>query len=375
MLPSFIPVSSPLITAKDLEMVTQALSDGWISGEGPYIDLFENKMAEICDRKFAISVSNGTDALDLVFQGLNFEPGDEIILPSFTIISCLSQILRMGLVPVFVDADPVTWNMDVQQVEALISNKTRAILAVHIYGLAVDMDALSQIAGKHGIPIIEDAAEAHGLTFQGKMCGSFGLASTFSFYANKNITTGEGGMVLTDDEELANKLRSLKNLSHREGSRFVHDEIGWNMRISSLQAALGVSQLDRIHEIVARRREIAGIYSEHLDGLNGITIQPRYMQGAENAYWVYGLLLDESSEISVGQVQQRLQEKNIGTRPFFYPLHKQPVLTKYGFSSHNRLPVSELLGSNGFYIPNALSLENSQIEYIANSLKEVLRNK
>lgn len=369
----FIPVSEPLITPEDLLAVQHALKDGWISGEGPIVSTFEEKMATICNRKYGIAVSNGSVALDLLFEAMDFSPGDEVILPSFTIISCLNQLLRLGVKPVFVDADPVTWNMDVSQVEALITPKTRAILATHIYGLPVDMKPLMEIAQKHGVDVLEDAAEAHGLLYKNQICGSFGLASTFSFYANKNITTGEGGMILTDSPELASKLRTLRNLSFNPEKRFVHEELGWNSRLGAMQCALGISQLDRLSSIIGRRQEIAAMYREGLKGLDHLHLPAEKTDYADNHYWVFGVTLNEESQFTMPQLRKLLEDKGIGTRPFFYPLHRQPVLSKYGISPEaSPLPVSEYLGRSGFYIPNGLGISNEAIKRVIAAISNVL---
>jgi perosamine synthetase len=330
-------------------------------------------MATLCNRKHAIAVSNGSVAIDLVIEALGIGPGDEVILPSFAIISCMAQILRNGAMPVFVDALPDSWNMDVSQVESLITAKTKAIMAVHIYGLPVDMDPLLNIASRHGIPVIEDAAESHGLKYKDRLAGSLGLVSTFSFYANKNITTGEGGMVLTDDEPFARKVRSLRNLAFLPEKRFIHEELGWNSRMSSLQAALGSSQIRRVDSIVSKRRALGFFYLESFANLEGLSLPASEAAESLNDFWVFGMVLGREHPKSVNQVAKELEQMGIGTRPFFYPLHQQPVLKKMLLDwPALSLPVSEHIGAQGFYIPNGLGMSNSQAERVVEAVQGVL---
>ncbi len=372
----FIPVNIPWVTEEDADYVRKAVSEGWISGEGKYVAEFEEAMATLCNRKHAIAVSNGSVAIDLVIEALGIGPGDEVILPSFAIISCMAQILRNRATPIFVDSLPDTWNMDVSQVESLISPKTKAIMAVHIYGLPVDMDPLLEIAGRHGIPVIEDAAESHGLRYKDRIAGSMGLVSTFSFYANKNITTGEGGMVLTDDQLLAGRVRGLRNLAFQPERRFIHSELGWNARLSSLQCALGTSQLKRAPEILERRKAIASLYNDAFSDFDGFSLPLGETAYAENNYWVYGLVLKPELEKTAREVMRSLELKGVGSRPFFFPLHLQPVLEKYGiqFGKHAQ-PESELLGEFGFYVPNGLGMSPIDAERVAQAVLEAVFEK
>jgi perosamine synthetase len=257
-----IPVNEPLLDGNEKKYLNECIDTGWISSEGPFVQKFEAGVAAAAGRRYGIAVCNGTVALEAAVAALELQPGDEVIMPAFTIISCAAAIVRRGCVPVLVDSDPLTWNMDVEKLKAKIENeieikknkKLRAIMVVHIYGLPVDMDPVIEIAGNYGLKIIEDAAEMHGQTYMGKPCGSFGDISTFSFYPNKHITTGEGGMLLTDDERLAERCRSLRNLCFQPERRFVHEELGYNFRMTNLQAALGLAQLERLDEFVKRKR-------------------------------------------------------------------------------------------------------------------------
>jgi perosamine synthetase len=366
----FIPVNTPLITKTDIAAVEECLAQGWISGEGPIVEKFERVVAENSERQFGVAVANGTLAIDLALEAIGISKGDEVILPSFTIISCISYLLRIGAVPVFVDSDEATWNIDVKQIESRITSKTKAIFIPHIYGLPADMDYALALAKKHKIHVIEDAAESHGLKYKDRQCGSFGVISTFSFYANKNITTGEGGMVLTDDPVLAKKVQDLRNLNFRENERFVNDELGYNYRISSMQAALGISQMSRIDKIITRRKAIAEFYRAEFSEIENIQLPTVKTDYAENIYWVFGILLTNQLQGKSKEFQSILAEKNIGTRPFFQPLHRQPVLEKYGLKNQIALPVAEDLGKSGFYIPNGLGLTDSQIEKVAEVVKE-----
>jgi len=367
-----VPVNTPLITESDIDSVSSCLREGWISGDGPVVTEFESEMAKLSDRKFGVAVANGTIAIDLAIELFDLQPGDEVILPSFTIISCLSQILRKGAIPRFIDSNSETWNMDVNLVEKNISLKTKLIVAPHIYGLPIDMDPLMLLAESFGIPLIEDAAESHGLRYKDQVCGSFGALSTYSFYANKHITTGEGGLIVTNDEDLAIRLQNLKNLNFRQGERFVSDELGWNYRLGSMQAALGLSQLKRLNEILKQRKKIGAFYQEQLQRVPNIQLPLVETAFSENNYWVFGLVLNGKMTGKAKEVQNELGKLGIGTRPFFQPLHRQPVLQKFGLSGQPSLSVSENLGNSGFYIPNGLGTEISDFEYVVDCIDKVL---
>ena len=263
---TFIPVNAPLLSGNEKKYLAECIDTGWISSDGPFIKRLEEQMAHRAGRRYGIAVCNGSAALDIAVAALKLGPGDEVILPTFTIISCAAAIVRSGAIPVVVDADPFTWNIDVNEVAALITPRTRAIMVVHIYGLPVDMDPIIALAEKHGLKIIEDSAEAIGQEYRGKPCGGFGAISALSFYPNKHVTTGEGGMLMTDDSNLAERCRSLRNLCFQE-RRFVHEDLGWNFRMSNVQAALGVAQLERLDEFVERKRGWAGATVNCFKGL------------------------------------------------------------------------------------------------------------
>ncbi len=369
----FIPVNEPLLDGNEKKYLCECIDSGWISSEGPFVKEFEEKFAARVDRRHGIAVCNGSAALDAAVAALGIGPGDEVILPTFTIISCAAAIVRAGATPVVVDCDPVTWNMDADQVAAKITARTKAIMVVHIYGLPVDMDPILALAKEHGLKIIEDAAEMHGQTYRGKPCGSFGDISTFSFYPNKHITTGEGGMVVTDDPQLAERCRSQRNLCFQPHKRFVHEELGWNFRMTNLQAALGVAQLERLDEFVLRKRSIGRKYTELLVGTPGVHLPPAQAEYADNIYWVYGLVLDDSIPFDAVEAMSRLGKSGIGTRPFFWPMHEQPVFHKMGLFAGEHYPVAERIARRGFYIPSGMALTDEQIERSAAAVKEILK--
>jgi perosamine synthetase len=368
----FVPVNEPLLDGNEKKYLTECIDTGWISSEGPFIKQFEEKFSTQVGRKHGIAVCNGTAALDAAIEALGIGPGDEVIMPTFTIISCIGQIVRSGANPVLVDSDPITWNMDVSQIEAKITARTKAIMVVHIFGLPVDIDPILDIAHRHGLRVLEDAAQMHGQTYKGQLCGSFGDISTFSFYPNKHITTGEGGMIVTNDDQLAEDCRSLRNLCFQPHKRFVHERLGWNLRMTNMQAALGVAQLERLDEFVARKRRMGARYTELLSGLRGVQLPLPRTEYAENIYWVYGLVLDESIGLDAEEAMKRLAAKDVGTRPFFYPMHQQPVLRKMGLFESVSLPVAERLYKQGFYIPSGMALTDDQVLRVAEAVREVL---
>ena len=369
-----IPVNEPIFFGNEKKYLNECIDSGWISSDGPFVSLFEKKLATYFNRKFAIAVSNGTVAVDLAVESLNLKRGDEIILPSFTIISCIGSILRNGLVPIFIDQEKDTWNMDASTIEKNISNKTKAIMIVHIYGLPVDVDPILKISKKYNLRVIEDAAEVIGQTYYDKKCGSFGDLSTLSFYPNKHITTGEGGMVLTDDEDLYNRVKSLKNLCFVENRRFYHTDLGYNARMSNLQAAVGLAQFENLDFNLKRKREIGYKYLDGLKGIKDIRLPLVKTDFAENIFWVFGIVLEGKNQKKYNKIINSLKKEGIGTRPFFWPLHLQPVLKKYSIDSSNiSLPICEELGSYGFYIPSGLKLSDNQVDYVIKILKEILQ--
>ena len=365
-----IPVNEPVVGAQETTYVNECLSTGWISSAGRFIDEFEQKWAAYCGMKHGIAVSNGTVALQLAVACLDLEPGDEIIMPTSTIISCALAAVYNGAVPVLVDSTPDTWCMDVEQVEAKITSRTRAIMPVHIYGHPVDMDPIRQLADRHGLLIIEDAAEAHGAEYKGRKCGGLGDLSCFSFYANKIITTGEGGMILTDDDAYAASARSRRNLCFRDDRRFWHTELGYNYRLTNVQAAIGLGQVERIGELVERKRWMGHAYTLALAGLPFQL--PVEKEWAKNVYWMYGVVLDDSTAMDAAEFARRLAERGVQTRPFFTGMHEQPVFSEMGLFLGESYPVAERLAKQGLYLPSGLALTEEQLEETVSIVRGVL---
>jgi perosamine synthetase len=368
----FIPVNRPDLGRREKEYLMECIDTGWISSEGPFVTKFEEAFSRTVGRAHGIAVANGSVALDVAVAALDIGAGDEVIMPSFTIISCAAAVVRAGAKPVLVDSDPQTWNMDVAQIEAKITPRTRAIMVVHIYGLPVDMDPLIAIAQRHGIAIIEDAAEMHGQTYRGKPCGSFGVISTFSFYPNKHITTGEGGMVVTGDPAIAERCRSLRNLCFQPAKRFVHEELGWNFRMTNLQAALGLAQLERLDAFVERKRSIGARYTGLLRDVQGIELPLAKTDYTDNIYWVFGVVLGDAIACDAEQMMKELAQMKVGTRPFFWPMHEQPVFNKKGWYVDEKHPVAERIARRGFYLPSGLGLTDEELEYSAAAFKELV---
>jgi perosamine synthetase len=367
-------VNEPLLDGNEKKYLNECIDTGWISSEGPFVKKFEELLATYFNRKYAIAVCNGTVAIDIAVDALELASGDEVILPSFTIISCMSGLLRKGCIPVFIDQDSQTWNIDVTQIEKKITPKTKAIMVVHIYGLPVDMDPVLSIAKKYNLRIIEDSAEMHGQTYKGKKCGSFGDISTLSFYPNKHITTGEGGMVLTDDPILAERCKSLRNLCFVPQRRFVHHELGYNARMTNMQAAIGLAQAERVDQFIVKKRWIGALYQELLLDLQGVTLPLAKTPYADNIYWVFGIVLKNDFPLNAEQVMAELAKSGIGTRPFFWGLHEQPLLKKYAFYRDEHIPVCETMARRGFYLPSGLALTEDQIRYTVKIFRQVIEN-
>ena len=365
-----IPVNEPSIGDRELELVSDCLRSGWISSAGRYLEEFEWRWAEYCGMKHGVAVSSGTAALDVAVSCLELQAGDEVILPSFTIISCAQAITKHGGVPVLVDSDPETWCLDVHEVEARITGHTRAIMPVHMYGHPADMDPLRELAVRHGLVIIEDAAQAHGAEYKGRPCGGLGDISCFSFYANKIITTGEGGMVLTDDDDWAAHARAYRNLCFREDRRFYHEELGENYRMTNMQAALGVAQFDRIDEIVAHKRAMAFGYTERLRECEALRL-PVERDWARSTYWMYGVVVQPNTGLNAHDLAERLRERDVQTRPFFFGMHEQPAFHRMGLFAGEHYTVTETIARQGLYLPSGTALQISQVEEVATALIEV----
>lgn len=367
-----VSVNEPDLSGNEKKYLNECIDSGWISSEGPFLKRFEEEMAKLTGRKYGIAVSNGSTALDTVMIALKIGKNDEVIMPTFTIISCAAAVVRVGAKPVLVDVNPYTWNMDVDQIEKKITPKTKAIMVVHIYGLPVDMDPVMRLAKKYALFVIEDAAEAHGQMYRGKACGSFGDISTFSFYPNKHITCGEGGMVLTDDEKLAYRCRQARNLFFDEERRYIHQEIGYNFRMSNLQAAVGLAQLERIRQTIEKKRWIGQLYNELLDEVEEIQLPQDKTSYAQNIYWVYGVIISKDKGYSVDHIMQELAKNEIGTRHFFWCMHEQPVFQRINLFCGEVYPQAERLARRGFYLPSGVTLQEEDIQYVAKVLKIIL---
>lgn len=366
-----IPVSEPLLDDQAIANVDEALRSGWISSEGRFIVEFERRWASYCGVSHGVALCNGTVALEVAMVALSPPAGSEVIIPSFTIISCVAAVLRAGCRPVLVDCDPNTWCLDVAEVKRKISDKTCAIMPVHIYGHMADMDPLMEMAREFRIAVIEDAAEAHGAEYHGRRAGGIGTMGCFSFYANKIITTGEGGMLVTDDANLAERARSLRNLCFRRDQRFVHTELGYNFRMTNLQAAIGLAQIDRIDDHLARKRRMAALYGERLRHVTGLCL-PVEAPGVRNVYWMYGVVLDDLVSFDAAELARRLKTCGVDTRPFFLGMHEQPVLRGLGLFAGESYPVTERLARRGLYLPSGLGLSEEEIDAVCGAVQECL---
>ena len=368
-----IPVNTPLLGEREREYLGRCIETGWISSEGPFVKEFEEKFSACVGRRHGIAVSSGTAALDCAMAALDLGFGDEVILPSLTIISCASAIVRTGATPVTVDSLPDVWNMNPDEVAAKITPRTKAILVVHLYGLPVDVDPILSLAEKHGLAVVEDAAEAIGQTHRGRQCGSFGDISVFSFYPNKHITTGEGGMVVTNSEDLALKCNSLRNLCFGSGrKRFVHENLGWNYRMTNMQAALGLAQLESLDNHLEKKRRMGAIYGEALAKTSGLILPIAETPYARNLFWVFGVILEDDRFSDSFEVTESLANRAVATRPFFWPIHEQPVFHRMGLFEDVSHPVAEKLARRGFYLPSGLGLSETQILRAAEELKQIM---
>lgn len=366
-----IPVNSPLLVGNEKKYLNECIDTGWISSEGPFVRRFEDGVANYIGRKYATACSSGSAAINIAVKALELQEGDEVIMPTFTIISCAQFLVTNGIKPVLIDSHYGTFNMKVEDIELKITSKTKAIMMVHIFGLTVDVDPILSLAKKYNLKIIEDAAEVFGHEYKDKKCGTFGDISIFSFYSNKHITTGEGGMVLTDNEYLYNRAKSLRNLCFTS-DRFIHNELGYNYRMTNVQAAIGIAQLEQINTIKQKKRWIGYKYNEFLKNFENINLPIPKTNYCENIYWVYAITLKYNSSKTAKQVMSELKELKIGTRPFFYPMHKQPIFNKMGLFLNDKLPNSEKLYERGFYIPSGLALTEMQIEEVSSALNKVL---
>ena len=368
----FIPVCEPLLAGNELKYVTDAVSTGWISSAGKYVTEFENQFAAYSGCKYGVAVCNGTLALHLALVALGIKEGDEVIVPSFTMIASAFAVCYTGAKPVFVDADPDTWNMDVKKIEEKISLRTKAIMPVHLFGQMCDMDAIQSIADKYNLYIVEDAAEAHGATWKGRKAGSCSNVGCFSFFANKNITTGEGGMVVTNDEEIYEKLKYYKNVCFPiSGPRnYLHNDIGFNYRMSNVVAAIGLAQTEKADEYKAMRIRNNELYRHYLADVPGVSFQ-KILPDAETVSWMNTIIINP---VKYGHTKDELmtylKENNVDTRLLFNGMHRQKSLLDFGCDCSGEYPVCDNLTENGFYLPSASSLTEDIIKSICELIKD-----
>ena len=369
----FVPVNRPSLNNNEVREIIKTLKSGWISADSPINKKFEKSFSKKIKRKYSVAVSSGTAALDIAVKSLDLKKNDEIIVPTFTIISTLNQIIRQGIKPILIDADPLTWNMKVEQIESKITNKTKAIMVVHIYGLPTDMKKVLFLAKKYKLYIIEDSAEQLGQTYYGKPIGSLGDISTFSFFANKHITTGEGGMISTNNSKLNEKFRVLRNLSFDpKNQKFIHNTLGWNYRMTSLQATIGKVQLKKLSKFIKIKRYIGNFYNNAFKNLKDLQLPLVKTDYAENIYWVYGLVL-KNNKYKAPYYIKKLKKLGVECRPFFCPMHLQPVFKSMNLFKKNKFPVSEKLFNYGFYIPSGIGMKKKELFYVADKIQKIFR--
>lgn len=371
-----IPVSRPIISGNELNYLKKTINSGWISADGNYTKIFEQKFSQFVNKRFSQTVSSGTAALDIAFQSIDLKKGDEVICPTFTIISCLNQIVRLGAKPILIDADKNTFNVNPSEVIKKINRKTKAILIVHIYGLPVDVTPIIKVARKRKILVIEDAAEQIGQTYKNKPIGSFGDISTFSFFINKHITTGEGGMICTNSKKLKDRFEILRNISFQpKKQKFIHEELGWNYRMTNMQAAIGLAQLEKIKFFIKLKRKMGNFYNKKFHNLDVLQLPISKNNFSENIYWVYPIIIKDK-KISAKKIINDLKIKGIEARPFFCPMHLQPVFKKMKiFNKKEKFPVSEKLFKQGFYIPSGIGNTFSEFERVSKVIIKMFSKK
>jgi perosamine synthetase len=365
-----IPVCEPTLRGNEKKYVNECLDTNWISSAGRFITAFESAFAAACETKYAVACTSGTSALHLAMATMDLGPGDEVILPAFTMIATANAVAYTGATPVLVDSEAETWNIDMNQVADRITRKTRLVVPVHTYGHPADMDPLMALAEKHGFAVLEDAAEAHGATYKGRKVGRLGDAAAFSFYANKNITTGEGGMITTNHEAFAKTSRTLRDHAFSPERHFWHKFRGFNYRMTNVQAAIGLAQVERLNELVACRRENAALYNLLLADVPGI-VRPPQAAHVENVFWMYSVLVRKEFGMSRDALRRFLGGQGIETRTFFIPIHLQPIY--YSFFKGQRFPVAEMLCKEGFYYPSSASLTERDIRFVAEMTRHAHR--
>ena len=366
-----IPVFTPYLAPSAKQNLLDCIESGWISSGGVFVSQFEKAWANKCNVEFGIAVNSGTSALEIAVRALELDQDAEIILPCYTIISCASAILNAGCTISLVDVDPDTWCLNIDQVKDKITNKTQAIMPVHMFGHPANMSEIMTLARSHSLKIIEDAAEAHGALVDGRVVGGIGDMGCFSFYANKIITTGEGGMVVTDNDVLAQRLYSYRNLCFNSERRFLHHKIGHSYRMTNMQGAIGLSQIDHLDKTIAAKRNLAKKYTAALNNIDEISL-PIEKNYATNVFWMYGIVLSDNIKLDAESLAKRLRAKGIDTRPFFLGMHEQPVLKQRGLFVNEKYPITEKLSRKGLYLPSGTNLSHKEIERVCNAIKESL---
>ncbi len=363
--PRFLPVADTDLSGREREYLLQAFDSGWLSGSGPFVERFERGVADYCGVRHGLACANGTVALHLALLAFGVGPGDEVIVPSLTYIATANAVTYCGATPVFADCDPGTWNVSADAMRALITERTKGIIVVHLYGNPVDMDPVTALARQHGLFVVEDAAEAHGTLYKGRRAGIFGDVATFSFYGNKLMTTGEGGMVLTDNDDLMAKMRLLRGQGMDPARRYWFPMVGYNYRLTNLQCALGVAQLERLPEFLVNRRRLAARYAAVLADIPGISLQTEQGEGI-SSWWMFSIRL--SDQATRDRVMAALAEVNIETRPLFWPLH---MLPPYELAGAN-CPVSEAVGLSGLNLPTGGHVTDGDVDQIRSIIKQVI---
>ena len=362
-----IPVAEPLLDERELKYLRECIETNWISSLGDFVSRFENEFSQYCQAKYGIATNSGTTALHLALAALRVGKKDEVIIPSFTMIATAFAVTYTGAKPVLVDSEMKTWNLDLEDLRRKISDKTRAIVVVHTYGHPVDMDPILELGGREGIPIVEDAAEAHGAEYKGRRAGGIGKVGCFSLYGNKIITTGDGGIVVTNDPDLAEKARSLRHYACVGDDHFLHGEIAFNYKMSNLQAAVGVAQMEKIDDLVEKRRRNASLYNELLESVDGLTLPPE-ADWAKNVYWMYSVLVEDDFGVSRDRMIVELGKLGIETRAFFIPMHHQPCYKELQGGS---FPVADELARKGINLPSGSKLTEEQVRYVVESIKSL----
>lgn len=365
--PRVIWVCEPTLLGNEREYILDCVTSNWISSKGQYITRFEDAFRAFCGTQHAVSCTSGTTALHLAMATLGIGPGDEVIIPTFTMIATANAVRYTGATPILIDAELDTWNIDIDQIASHITSRTKAIIVVHTYGHPVDMDKVNALALQHNLPVIEDAAEAHGAEYKGQRIGGLATAAAFSFYGNKIATTGEGGMIVTDNTEYADLARNLKEHAFSNERHFWHQYVGYNYRMTNIQAAIGLAQVEQLDTLVTRRRHNAALYTEMLQDIEGITTPPENSD-VKNVFWMYGILLDHTFGMSRNQLREALAARGIETRTFFIPIHFQPI---YYHQYTERYPNAEHLCQWGLYLPSSSNLTESDIQYTTDAIREI----